>query len=263
MNWIKYLLVFCITFYLSSNIWGVQVIENTQIKETTSSGLSNVVSGGIATGVMFGLIIGIIIIIIWLILRYIKLNMRKNNDLLYSKYLLELDKCNYNKDSRLKWRSWKSFFLTFKRSEILLNTKDGFKMYGFYDGEMIQKDKFFLIATYRIISLFKRDKDILIIPYELRHKVRKELINGKYVLIIDCESIDEALNTDYYSQCVFSHPKDDNSLISFNDYIQKTYMEKFVLRQAIKDNLLNYKESMDKVTEINPNIQVERKNPKQ
>ena len=263
-KYIKLMLAFCVTFYVSSAIWGVSVVENLPVvKETSSGGMGDVIAGGVGTGLFLGLFVGVIILIIWLIIRNIRANERKHSDLLYGKYKIELEKCNHNKDTRLKWRNWKTGFLTFKRSQILLDTETGLKFFGYYDGEMIQKDKFYLIATYKITGIFTRDKDIVIIPYELRHKVKKDLINGNYVMTIKAESIDEALNTDYYAQCVFKDSQNKDGLISFNDYIQKEYMETYVLRQVVKDNLLDYKTSMDKAIELNPNIQYGRKDPKQ
>lgn len=263
---IKSMLGFSISFFLTSIIFGVSVIENKQLPINTtvksSSGISSAISGGIGMGLFLGIFVGVVIVGIWLIIRNIKNNERKHNDLLYGKYKIELDKCLQNRDSRLKTRNWKTFFLTFKRADLLLDTTDGLKKYAYYEGEMIQKDKYLLIAIYRITGLFTRAKDIIIIPYQIRKVVRKELINSKYVMIIKTESIDEALNTDFYSQCIFKDDRKDNELISFNDYIQKTYMEVFVLRQTIKDNLLDYKNTMDKAIEMNPNIQYERKNPK-
>lgn len=265
LNYIlKLCLAFTITFYLSSIIFGVSVIENQPlpINNTSSSGLSSVVASGVGTGLFLGIFVGVIILIIWLVIRNIKNNQRKYTDLLFGKYKIELEKCLLNKDSRLKYRNWKTFFLTFKRADIMLNTSDGLKKYANYDGEMIQKDKFLLIAIYRVTGIFTRDKDILIVPYQVRNRVKKELINGKYVMLIQAESIDEALNTDFYSQLVFKDTNNNDNLISFNDYIQKQYAEVFVLRQTIKDNLLTYKNTMDKAIEMNPNIQYERKNPK-
>ena len=261
---IKLMIAFSISFYLSSLVLGISVIENTKvIKDEAKGGMGNVIAGGIGTGLFLGLFFGVIILIIWLIIRNIRANERKHNDLLYGKYKIELEKCNQNKDSKLKKRNWKTFFLTYKRSQILLDTDTGFKFFGYYDGEMIQKDKFLLIATYKINGIFTRDKDIIIIPYQLRNKVKKDLINGDYVITIKAQSIDEALNTDYYAQCVFKDPKDDDKLISFNDYIQKEYMETYILRQVVKDNLLDYKTSIDKAIELNPNIQYGRQDPKQ
>lgn len=260
----KIIINFLLIIFTSFQIWGVNIVENAPIvKEEASGGLGDVVAGGIGTGLFLGLFVGVIILIIWFIVRKIRAGERKHTDLLYRKYKVELDKCVQNKDSRLKKRNWKTFFLTFKRADILLETEEGLKHFGYYEGEMVQKDKFLLIATYRITGIFTRDKDVMIIPYEVRHKVRKDLINGKYVMIITAESIDEALNTDYYSQCVFKDPKDNDKLISFNDYIHKQYAEVFILRQVIQDDLINYAESMTKSIEMNPSIQYGRKDPKQ
>jgi len=236
-------------------------IQNAPV--TKESDLSSVVMGGIFFGLLFGLFLAIIILVIWWIVRKIQEAKRKNSDLLFGKYLLDLAKTHQNKDSRLKKRNWKTCFLTYKRSSIYLQTKEeGLKEFGKYDGELIEKDNFFIIAIYKVTGIFTRERDLILIPYELRKIVKKELHSGNFEMLIDAESVTEALNTDYYGQLIFKNPKDNNKLIDFNDYIQQTYLTKFVDRQVLKDSLLTYADAIQKATELNPNIQTERKNPK-
>jgi len=245
------------------NSFAITIVENKPKAVTTSSGIGNIFVGAIFMGLFFGAIVGLIIFIIYFIVKKIKENKRKHSDLLYSKFLIEVEKCHQNRDKNLKYRNWKTFFLTWKRGTILLRTSEnGLKIFGKYDGELIEKDNFILLAVYRVTGIFSRDKDIIIIPYELRKLITKEIHNKKMEVIINAESIDEALNTDYYGQIVVTDTKDNDKLINFNEYIQETFMQKYIMRQVIRDNLLDYKLSMDKAVEINPNIQVERKNPK-
>jgi len=255
-----------IILFLVNVTFAISVVENSPTAVApppASSGLADVIAGGVVIGIGVGVFIGIIIFVIYLITSKIKENKRKHSDLLYSKFLIELEKCHQNRDTKLKYRNWKTFFLTFKRSDIILDTvEDGIKVFGKYDGEVIIKDNFYLIAIYRVTGIFSREKDIVIIPYQLRKLVKKERHNSKFEMIIGAESIDEALNTDYYAQLVIKSHLDDNKLINFNEYIMDKYMRKYVMRQVIKEDLLDFKDSMSKVIELNPTINFERKNPR-
>jgi len=263
-NKLKFGLIILLFGLLLNNVFSITIIEN--VKKTApnpNSPLGSIIGGAIVMGVGLGIIVGLIIFIIWFIVNKIREAKRKHSDLLYQKFTIEVSKCHQNRDSRLKKRNFKTFFLTFKRSNILLNTQEeGLKVFGKYDGELIEKDNFVLLSIYRVTGVFSREKDIIIIPYELRKLLKKEKHGKNWELIIKAESIDEALNTDYYGQLVVKDNKDNDKLINFNEYIQEKFMKKYIMRQVIKDNLLDYKSSMDKAVEINPNVQVERKNPK-
>jgi hypothetical protein len=266
MNKYKKVLSFVLAlFFVQINAFAVTIQENApKPQQEVSNGLTDVVVGAVVMGLALGVVIGIIIFIIWFIVNKIKEAKRRHSDLLYTKFMIEVQKCHQNRDSRLKSRNWKTLFFTFKRADIYLQTKEeGLKLFGKYDGEVVIKDAFLLLAVYRVTGIFSREKDIIIIPYELRKLIRKEKHGKFYELIIDAESVDEALNTDYYNQLVVKDHKNNDKLINFNEYIQKNFMDNYVYRQVIKDQLLDFKASMDKAVEMNPNIQVERKNPKQ
>lgn len=254
-----------VTLFLQLNVFAITIKENAPINNpNTTNSITNIVSGSIIMGVGVGIVVGIIIFIIYYIVNKVKEAKRKHKDLLYGKFCIEIDKCHQNRDNNFKSRNWKTLFFTFKRSDIYLQTKEqGLKLFGKYDGELVEKDNFYLISVYRVTGIFSREKDIIIVPYELRNLIHKEKHSKNYEMIIHAESIDEALNTDYYAQLVIKDNKDNNKLINFNEYIQTNFMEKYVLRQVIRDNLLDYKQSMDRVVELNPNIQVSRKDPKQ
>jgi hypothetical protein len=254
-----------ILIILSNIVLGVVVIENPNLnpEPEKEGGIGSAISGAIFMGLLLGLAVGVVIFVIYWIIKKIKENQRKHTDLLYSRFLIELKNSHQNRDTELKKRNIFTFGLTYARTDIYLNTKEkGIKYFGKYDGELLVKDNFYLIAVHRITGMFSREKDIIIIPYELRNKVRKEKINGKSMLLIEGESVDECLNTDFYNEIIFQDEKTKDKLISFNDYISTHYLQNYVYRQIIKDNLLDYKESLDKIVEMNPYIQTERKNPK-
>ncbi len=268
MNKNKILLILSFTLLLINSIFGVVIVENPNAQQLGNNQEPNTFfqafGGAIFMGLLIGVGLGGFILVVWLIVRKIKENQRKVSDLLYSRFLIELKNCHQNRDVRLKRRNLWTFGLTWKREEIYINTdENGVKYFGKYDGELIVKDNFILYGVYRVTGIFSREKDIIIIPYELRNKARKELIKGKWVVTIYGEGIDEVLNTDFFNEVVFKNPLDNDKLITFTDYIHKQYLENYVYRQIIKDNLFEYKDSLDKITELNPNIQVERKNPKQ
>ncbi len=247
---------------LMATAFGVEVVENAIVQEKKPL-LTDQQKEIIIWGLIIMIFLALLSWLIWWIWKKIKENERKDSDLLYSKYLIDCKNTHQNRDTDLKYKNIFTFFLLWKRADVILNTERGMKYFGKYNGELIVKDSFFLLNIHRSKGWFSSEQDIIIIPYFLRKLFRKEKINGKYQIILEAESIDEALNTDYYNVIVVKNPTDKEKLVNFNEYIVKEFMDKFVFRQTIKDNLLNYKESMDKVVEINPNIQTERKNPRQ
>lgn len=254
-----------LTLFTIVSTQAVTIVENTPkpVKAEATNSVATGFASAIGLGLMIGLVVGGFILIVYLVVRKIQENKRKHSDLLFGLFNIQLEKCNQNKDSKLKFRNWKLAFLTFKRADVYLETSNkNIKFYGNYDGELIIKTEFLLISLYKKRGLFSRERDIIIVPFWLRHLVRKELINDKWAVIINAESIDEALNSDYYSQLVIVNPKDDNKLIDYSDYLQTNFMDKYVHRQIIKDLSLDYKDSIEKVVEMNPNIQTERQNPK-
>lgn len=258
---LRYLLLTLLSFF---SVNAVQVVENKPVIETAQNTTANLIAGAVIMGLGVGIAIGIIIFIIYWIVKKIKESNRRHSDLLYGHFLIELEKCKHNRDEKLKKRNWKTFFLTFKRADIYLDTiEDGLKYFGKYEGEVIQKDEFLLIATYRSTGIFTRERDIIIIPYIMRTLIKKDVRYKKYSMTIKAESIDETLNTDYYAQLVIKNPKDNDKLINFHEFIYDKYMTNYVHRQVLKDILLDSKDSVEKAVELNPNIQTERKNPKQ
>lgn len=258
----KQILSIIVLILMATNIFAVEVIQNAPVVIEKKPLLTDQQKTIVVWGLIIMIFLALISWLIWWIIKKIKENQRKDKDLLYSKYLIDLKNTNQNKDGDLKYKSIFKFFLFWNRVDVVLNTERGLKYFGKYDGELIVKNNFFLVTIHRPSGWFSSEKDIIIIPYNMRTLFRKEKVNGKYVVLLDCESIDEALNTDYYNTIVVKNPLDNNGLINFNGYIEKFFMKDYVLHQVIKDDLLNYKESMDKSVELNPSIQVSRKDPK-
>lgn len=266
----KLLLILLMLFVYLSNIYAVAVVENTnpdQLNE--NAGKKPMLTDTQKQIIIWGLIIavfgGLFIFLIYWIWKKLNENKRKDSDLLFSKYLIDCKNTHQNRDRRMKYRNIWTLGLSWRRSEIILNTSEqGLKYFGYYNGELIEANSFLLINCHRPAGFLGlgSEEDIIIIPYELRSLVRKEIIRGRYELLIDAESIDLALNTDYYNQIVVKNPKNNERVLQMNEYIWHNYGEAYSMRQVLKENTLNYRDNMEKSVELNPNIQLERKNPK-
>src|SRR6056297_1143744 len=114
-NIIKIIKIFFLFLLCFNLVNSVTVVENSPNVEQSQevSATTQALSGAIGIGLFIGLGIGSVILIIWLIVRKIKENQRKQTDLLFSRFSIELKNCNQNRDSRLKSRSIKTFGLTF------------------------------------------------------------------------------------------------------------------------------------------------------
>jgi hypothetical protein len=265
----KFFINIFLLIMLTLNVFGVQVVENTANmpddpnaeKPMLSPEQQNIIIWGLIIGVFGGLFIWLI----YWIWKKLQENQRKDTDLLYSKYLIDVKNTHQNRDRRLKYRNMFLLGLTWKRAEIILNTENGLKYFGYYNGELIEANNFILINCHRPAGFLNlgSEQDIIIIPYELRTLVRKEIIRGRYELLIDAEAVDLALNTDYYNQIVVKNPKNKEQVLNFNEFIFEKYMIGYSMRQVLKDHTLNYRDNMEKSVDLNPHIQVSRKDPKQ
>jgi hypothetical protein len=260
----KILMSILLLVMLFSNVFSVVIVENAPPPEEEKKPLlTEGQKQFLVIALIVTILLGLIFLLIWWIWKKIKENERKDKDLLFAKYLIDCKNTHLNRDHNLKYKNWKTLFFTYKRGDIILNTENGLKVFGRYDGELIVKDAFVLITLWRKQGFFKpAEQDIIIIPYEARKLIRKENVTGDWQLTIEAESIDEALNTDYYAQIVVKNPKNKDKLVNFNEYIVTEFMDKYVHRQIIKDNLLNYHENMNEAVEVNPYINNERKNPR-
>lgn len=251
-----------------TNIFGVQVVENTQTQVDDPNAKKPMLTPEQQNIIIWGLIIGVFGgLFIWLIYwiwKKLQENQRKDTDLLFSKYLIDCKNTHQNRDRRLKYRNMWLLGLSWKRAEIILNTENGLKYFGYYNGELVEANNFILINCHRPAGFLNlgSEQDIIVIPYELRKLVRKEIIRGRYELLIDAEAIDCALNTDYYNQIVVKNAKNNEQVLQMNEYIYEKYVVGYSMRQVLKDNILNYRDNMEKAVDLNPNIQIERKNPK-
>lgn len=260
---IRKLMPLLLIIVLIANSSALTVVENNPFSGSGSGGDE---SASIGSMIIIGLLGGLVVLLFyWLLMKVAKKvkDLRKSaQDFFYYKFLTDQKSCFINRDKRLKSRTWWSLWLFWKRSPVYLNDEGNFRKIGSYDGEMIKKESFVEIAVYTSLGLFKKDRFIILVPYQLRHIINKNDIGSKTELFINAVGIDEALNTDYYYLVLLKDPKDpDNKLMDFNDFLQKNFMNKYVYRQVIKDNVLEFKDNIREAVEMNSDIQKRRKDP--
>jgi len=253
------------TLILNSN--AIQVVENidtSKVSVETSTGFLNLNPDMIIGVVGLALLLGFVVaLVVWLFNWWAKKSSdedRKHKDSYYGRFLTELALCNMNKDSRLKSKRLWSFGIFWKRGKVYCDTHLGKRLIGYYQGEMNKKENAYLISFQVKKSIFKSIDYILVIPLNLKHLVKKNQVKGIYDIVIKCEGVDEIEQTDYYVMpLIYNDEKDKKSFIDFSDYLHEKYFETYILRDTIKENLLEYKDSMKKVVELNPSVQVDRK----
>lgn len=249
----------------------VNVVDNNQANTITQN---NAVQqgGGILSQVPWDLVINISIIaviviiflgiIFWILYKIynkIKDIRRKKTDLEYYKYTSDLKMCHLNSDSKFRRRNPLFLWLFWKRSPIYANTEHGKKMIGYYDGEAVKKEGFFLIALFQKHSLFQSETDVVIMPYELSKYLLKR--NDDDTLELNCEGIDEVMSSEYYSIPVIKNFSEDKERIftDFSNMVSTKFFKEYVYRDVIKTNIKDYAEGIKDATEMNPNIQYNRK----
>ncbi len=248
------------TLLMSVPIFAVRVVETTATEQT------NPASQGLAITIltifimsMFGLILllgfGFAVFKIW---TWLTDYQRNKDDFIYSVYQNDLLQCQVNADKEMKWRNWKFLWLLYKRRPVYANTSSGLRVLGFYDGEADKKENFKIIALYNQIG-FKMIDKIILIPNGIKYIVKKEMIDGTKVMIIECEEIDQVENTDYYFMPLLKDTKDNTKYLDFSDMIHSEYIEKIIHRDIIKENLQSYREGIIKSVESNPRVHFKRR----
>lgn len=252
--------------FLINVVYSVEVVPIKNIEEVTNNNPQNETLKGIIIFVFTILIlIGLAALILILIVRGIIKIQKKikdinksKKDFLYKTFEINSELCHKNRDTDLKKRKLKTLFLTWHRSPIYIDTENGLKQIGFYDGETYKKENFLMIGIYNKLGMFKVNRTIILVPYILRNIIRREIIDGKKIIILKCEGLDAYNNTEYYMIPLIKD-KDNKSFLDFSDYIHKQFIEKTVYQDLIKENLLQYREGIIKSVEMNPNLQFKRR----
>lgn len=211
-------------------------------------------------GVIIIIVLSIIFFIVSKIIKKIKSNKKKLEDLEYYKYSIDLRNAHMNKNERYKYKNWLMLFLTYKRAKIYARTSNGRKFVGYYDGELVKKEGYFLLAVEFRHSFFKREVDLAIFPYNLKDELIE--FNSDGTIDLNCEGLDETLSSEYFSIPVFKNTSDIEKKQIFSNYsqeIMENYFQNFSNQNVMKSLTIDYTNNIREATEINSSIPYTRK----
>jgi len=247
----------------------VTVSENAPIVSQDTQNVS--IWGGIEINwdvivpiIILGIIVIIFLSIIWFIvvkiIKKIKSNKKKLEDLEYYKYSIDLKNAHMNKNQTYKYKNPWLLGLIYSRAKIYARTTNGRKFIGHYDGELVKKEGYFLLAVELRHSFFKREIDLVIFPYTLK----RELIefNSDGTIDLNCEGLDETLSSEYFSIPVFDNTSDEfkeSQFVNYSNEIMKNFFQEFSHQKAMKDLTIDYTNNVREATEINATIPYNRK----
>lgn len=241
--------------------FAVKVAENSQKQDGGgSSSLPQVIGMALASGVFIATVLVVVLWAGWKFISKINETKRRYDDILYNKYVIETKHCKKNSDRRLKRKAKRFLWMMNKKAPVLVNSDTGLRKIGTYEGEMDKKEGFYLIYIKTPLSLFKREDFILIFPYDVKHLIRKNQHGKDWELVLDVQGVDEVGNADYYLMPVIKDVEQHNrAFLDFSDYIQKNYFDKYIFREVIKNQSIDYAENVKKATDMNSNLQTYRK----
>ena len=248
----------------------VSVVDTTTQATTTTGGPTSTIGSLtihweiVIPFIIIGTIIVIVLLIVmWIINKIIKKIRTKKKiltSLEFSKYTLDLKNAHMNKNQRFKYKSPLFLWLLFKKAKIYARTSEGKKFIGYYDGELVKKEGYFVMAVELRHSFFKREIDLVIFPYELKKNLI--LFNDDFTIDLECEGIDEVLSSEYFSIPVFkdtSNAEKKKIFTDFSDDIRKNYYENYSYRQVLKENMNDFALNVKEATEMNASVPYQRK----
>jgi len=208
--------------------------------------------------VIIGLLLMIIMWFVSKIVKKIKSSRRQKEDLEYYKYSLDLKNANMNKNPKYKYRNILTLFLMWKKSKVYARTSRGRKLIGYYEGELVKKEGFFVMAIELRYSFFKREVDLVIFPYELTDELI--FFNDDGTIDLEVEGIDEVLSSELFSLPVFKNNTERKEIFAdFSDRVYKDYFEKFGNRKSHIDTIKDSAVKIREATEQNPSVPYQRK----
>ena len=214
--------------------------------------------------VIIGIIVTIfLLIVMWIVKKIVKKirdSKRAQEDLEFNKFNLELKNAFINKNPQYKKRNPLWLWLLWYRAKVYARTSDGRKMVGYYDGELTKKEGYFIMALQMRHSFFKRETDLVLFPFQLKKHLVFFNIDGS--IDLDCEGIDEVLSSKYFSIPVFKDTSDKEKkkiFVDFSDDIRKNYFDKYVYRDVLKENIIEFAENVKEASEMNSSITYQRK----
>lgn len=264
MNFMKKVLIIGMCLLTISTTYAVQVVEDSSnggASEETPFFIQVIVFIAV---VSLGLFLVVILItwIIMIIARKFEEIRENKSDFLYKNFLRDSRKCKIGANKHYKKRNWKFMFLFFKRKPVYVRTRNkGLQEIGLYEGEYINKENFFCLAIYNKIGVFAYSVRIILIPTDIKEALVDVLdIAGTKAYVLNCEGVDTIENVDYYLMpLIIDSTNDKNKFIDFAQLIHKTYVEKVVYEDIIKNNLLAYKDNVEKAVETNLDIHLKRR----
>ncbi|MHA1381174.1 MAG: hypothetical protein ACTSRG_22630 [Candidatus Helarchaeota archaeon] len=263
MDFKKVILILFSNLFLIAQAFSIQIVSQEQVQQETSNETLKTVIVWVLSGMtmILGILffIFIIIMIIMKIQKKISEFLRKKKDFLYFNFEENLTFCHFNRDRELKRRKKRTFYLTWKRAPIYCNTSDGLVQIGEYGGETQKKENFFCLALYNKLNLFKTIETIILIPNEIKQDIlKKSIVNGEHVILLECDGVDEVGATDYYFQPLVKDPKSDKYL-DFSEKIRKDFTNIVTYRNILKEELQAHRTNVIDSVEANPNIHFKRR----
>lgn len=260
----KLISILILSFYFIASSFAVQVVKQTQItQEPENEGLRAIVLfifGGGAIILFIGAIIFLLAWIMYKIYTKIQEYNRKKRDFLYYDFEHNATYCHVNRDTLMKHKRLRTFWIFWKRSNVYAKTKNGLEFLGYYNGEAQKKENYYMVSLYNKLGFFKYQESIIFIPSHMKNDLINKIdTDGKRSMIIYCEGVDSIENTDYYYIPLIYDPKDPNKFIDFSDMIHKDYVEKTVYKDVIKEDLLSFRENIIRSVEANPNVHISRR----
>jgi hypothetical protein len=250
--------------------YAVEVVENAG-EQTQNTGGDP--SGGIRGAVIFIvtlMVMGVLVALVllgfgWIVAKiykkFVEENKRKR-DFLYYNYLNNIKQCRKSADPKMKFRLKRYFGAFFRRRPVFIKKQDGsYEKIGDYDGEANKKESYHIIAIHNKTGIFKYETSILWIPTEMKpYLVEKFSIQKEKSLIINCEGVDNIAEREYNLMPLIPDPSDRRQFLDFSQMIHHGYMEKVTYQSIIDEQLQSYREGMIKSIEMNPNLNMGRRN---
>lgn len=251
-----------LTLVMNSNAVRM-VTETAQEPEqvnTTLKWILVIVFGGGAIVIFIALVLFGLFMLFFKIYKKITEFNRKDKDILFYDFEFDNNQAHFNRDREMKWRNPKLLWVFWKRMPVYANTsKEGLKLLGYYSGETLTKEGYYMVSLYNKLSFFKMIEQMIVIPIELRHLVTKEHINGVKVMLINCEGVDRVTNIDFYLIPLVKNPKDDQKLINFGLKVQDNLFDNRVQDSIIKDTMVKHKKNIINAVESNPTLHRQRR----
>lgn len=258
---IKRILSFIGMLLLLPVAYSVQVIQSSQSQQTDGW---TYFFGTIITFLIIGVVIVIVLgAFVWFIVwSYNKLvgDYRGKKDFLYYNAMEEVAQCSLFSDSSMRYKSWKTAWIMYKRHPVFIDDGENLVPVGLYNGEMNRRTNFFIISLYNKTGIFSYDNSLIILPYELKNNiVRRINVGGKKALILSCHGLDIIPSMPYYKMVLIKKHEKDKTFIDYVNLIREKYVDDIVDKNVIKESMLSYREVVKKATDTNPYINVNRK----